>query len=228
MESQQSGGSDRPLRPSSVRKAEAILDAAESIFLRHGYAGAGMDEVSARAQVSKQTIYSHFGGKEPLFLAVVTRVTAEATSRVHHDEPDPETPDDLVRYLETYALRQLDVVLDDRLLAVRRLVIAEAVRFPHLALEFWTQGPASATAAMRRRFARFARAGLLRTGDPASAARSFNWLVMGEALNAAMLRGTSAIPDATTRRRTAQEATRVFLAAYGTASSSPSSPDTAP
>lgn len=52
---------------------------------------------------------------------------------------------------------------------------------------------------------------------PTVAATHFNWLVMGEPVNKAMLLGDEAIPGAAALRRHAAEAVRVFLAAYGNA-----------
>lgn len=216
MKSQEVRGSvPPPSRPSSVRKREAILDGAEKAFLRDGFAAANMDAVAADAGVSKQTVYTHFGSKEALFVAVVRRITSDASDRVHFEVPDPADAGELEPYLIGYATRQLSIVLDARLLAVRRLVIAESARFPELAHAFWEHGPARAMDTMRGRFARFTAAGMLRATDAAAAAASFNWLVMGEALNIAMLRGDSAILDDAARERVAREAARVFLAAYG-------------
>lgn len=214
------GRSSASLRPSSARKLQAILDAAEAVFLRSGYADASMDEVSALAGVSKQTVYSHFGGKERLFVSVVGHITADAAARVHYEEPDPEDVHAMSSYLENYARRQLDVVLDERVLAIRRLVIAEATRFPQLAETFWQRGPSRAIEEMTSRFARFAGAGLLTVPDPAASARAFNWMVMGHALNAAMLLGPAGVPDAAARADIAADATRIFLASHA-----PVSPD---
>ena len=51
--------------------------------------------------------------------------------------------------------------------------------------------------------------------DPDIAAQSFNWLIMASPLNAATMLGNEAILTPPERSRTAAEATRVFLAAYG-------------
>ncbi|WP_434740677.1 TetR/AcrR family transcriptional regulator [Micromonospora sp. SH-82] len=217
MKSQERPGpadSSTALRPSSIKKVRAIIEAAEAIFLRSGYAEASMDDVSTLAGVSKQTVYTHFGAKQQLFVAVVTHVTSDATARVHYEIPDPTDVSAMPAYLEAYARRQLDVVLDERVLAVRRLVIAEATRFPQLAETFWQQGPAKAMEEMRVRFTRFADVGLIATPDPAASASIFNWMVMGGAINAAMLLGAPGIPDADARAQIAAHATRVFLAAH--------------
>ena len=51
--------------------------------------------------------------------------------------------------------------------------------------------------------------------DPDAAASHFNWLVMGEPVNRAMLLGDAAIPDEDWRRNHVHDAVNVFLAAYG-------------
>ena len=202
------------LRPSSLRKRTAVLDAAEHVFLRDGFGDANMDEVARRSGVSKQTVYAHFGSKDALFVAVVTRSTTAAADAVHVDVPDPPEPRDLPGHLERWARAQLDIVLDPRLLALRRLVIAEAVRFPALARAFWDGGPGRAMAAMADRFTRLTERGLLAVDDAEAAARSFNWLVMADPLNAVMMLGDDAIPAPEQRSRAVAEAVRVFLSAY--------------
>lgn len=223
MKRQEAPGEDGslPLRPSSVRKIQAILDAAEEIFLRTGYADASMDEVSEQACVSKQTVYTHFGDKKRLFLAVVERITSDAAARVHYEVADPADRNELAAYLEDYARRQLDVVLDERVLAVRRLVIAEALRFPQLAETFWHQGPSRAIDEMQARFCRFDQIGLISTPNPAASASAFNWMVMGQALNAAMLLGARGVPSPTEREQIASNAARIFLAAHSSARGNP-------
>ena len=47
-----------------MAKRQAILDAAKSLFLTHGYANTSMDAVATLAGVSKLTVYSHFTDKE--------------------------------------------------------------------------------------------------------------------------------------------------------------------
>ncbi len=55
------------LRPSSVAKRRAILAAAEDAFLAARYDSVTMDEIAEASQVSKQTVYSHFGTKDQLW-----------------------------------------------------------------------------------------------------------------------------------------------------------------
>ncbi len=60
-----------------MQKNAAILAAAKSLFGEHGYAGTSMDAVARQAEVSKLTVYSHFGDKNRLFRAAVRAHCAE-------------------------------------------------------------------------------------------------------------------------------------------------------
>jgi TetR/AcrR family transcriptional regulator, mexJK operon transcriptional repressor len=200
---------------SSARKHRAILDAALKVFLRSGYLGANMDEIAALSEVSKQTIYKHFSSKEALFVEIVTSMTDVASDTVHNEMPGLAADNDIAGYLEMYALRQLTVVLTPRIMQLRRLVIGEVARFPELARVLYERGPRRATTVLAQIFERLAARGLLVMDDPLIAASHFNWLVMSESLNKAMLLGDEAIPKPTALRRHAAEGVRVFLAAYG-------------
>src|SRR5450755_2546846 len=76
-------GAAEPRR--SARKRLAILDAATTIFLRQGYLGTSMDEIAARAGVSKQTVYKHFADKERLFVEIVVANVDEISDPVHEE-----------------------------------------------------------------------------------------------------------------------------------------------
>ncbi|GAA1752659.1 TetR/AcrR family transcriptional regulator [Agromyces humatus] len=199
----------------SERKHRAILAAAQEMFLAGGYLGTNMDELAARSSVSKQTVYKHFGSKEALFVELVTSMTDAAGDRVHNEVADPADGDDLVGFLESYADRQLDIVMTPKLLQLRRLVIGEVGRFPDLAEALYEHGPKRAIGMLAAMFARLTERGMLHADDATAAATAFNWLVMGESLNRAMLLGDAAIPSTAERRAQVRAAVRVFLAAYG-------------
>jgi AcrR family transcriptional regulator len=173
-----------------------------------------MDEIAALAAVSKQTVYKNFPGKETLFVEIVSSVTNRASDRVHSEMPDLVEGEDVAEYLRRYAYRQLTVVLTPRVMQLRRLVIGEVGRFPELARALFEGGPRRAMAAMAVLFERLADRGLLAIDDPAVAASQFNWLIMGEPLNSAMLLGDDAIPKPAELRRHAAAGVRVFLASY--------------
>ena len=155
-----------------------------------------MDEVAQRADVSKQTVYAQFASKEALFVAMVGAMTSAAAGQVNNEVGVvPRDGKEVAGYLRAYAERQLMVVLTPRLMQLRRLVIGEAGRFPQLGRAVYEGGPMRAIGAVASALKNLADRGLLAIDDPVMAASHFNWLVMGDPVNRAMLLGDDAIPD---------------------------------
>lgn len=50
-----------------------LLDAAEEVFARRGFDGAALEDIADAAGYTRGAIYSHFGSKAELFLAVIER-----------------------------------------------------------------------------------------------------------------------------------------------------------
>jgi hypothetical protein len=90
-------------------------------------------------------------------------------------------------------------------------------RFPDLAKVLYERGPQRAMGILADIFERLAKDGLLVVDDPMTAAAHFNWLIMSQPLNQAMLLGDAGIPPPAELRKHAEEGVRVFLAAYGSA-----------
>ncbi len=61
---------------------EKILDAAEPLFARQGFAGTGLAEVAARVGLSKSSLFHHFSSKAQLYAAVVARILARIEAPV--------------------------------------------------------------------------------------------------------------------------------------------------
>ena len=199
----------------SARKRRAILEAGATVFLRNGYVGTSMDEIAARAAVSKQTVYKHFADKETLFAEIVIGTVTEASDEVAGEVVELEDSGDLEADLRDLARRQLRLVMQPRILQLRRLVIGESSRFPELGRTFFERGPARTIEALTATFEHLAERGLLRVDDPPLAAAHFNWLVLSIPLNQAMLLGQDEPADAATLDHYADAGVRVFLAAYG-------------
>ena len=198
----------------SARKRSAILDAAATVFLRNGYRGTSMDEIAALAGVSKQTVYKHFADKETLFSEIVTSAVSDAADPVHAGVLRLEDTGDIEADLRGLARQLLASVIQPRILQLRRLVIAEAGRFPELGRTFYEQGPGRTIAALATVFERLAARGALQLDDPQLAAAHFNWLVMSIPLNQAMFLGQDEARDAGELNAYADAGVRAFLAAY--------------
>src|SRR5580693_8119226 len=71
------GAVKAPAEKRSDRKHRQIMQAATKTFVAAGYDGTSMDEIAAKASVSKQTIYKHFSDKDRLFTEIVLATTQQ-------------------------------------------------------------------------------------------------------------------------------------------------------
>jgi TetR/AcrR family transcriptional regulator, mexJK operon transcriptional repressor len=199
----------------SVQKRRAILDAAREVFLNNGFAGASMDEVAALAEVSKVTVYKHFSDKHSLFVAVFTAAIAQAedTSRslVDHLGASVDVEEDLRKF----ARQHIAVVTQSHLVRMRRMIIAEADRFPELARTWHRTGPERGHATLAGKIEQLAERGFLKVADSLLAAQHLNYLILSVPVNEAMFMARDKPHSRRQLQRYADEAVRVFIAAYG-------------
>jgi AcrR family transcriptional regulator len=201
----------------SARRRQAILAAATEVFVRHGYLGATTDQVAAAASVSKQTVYKQFGDKQHLFAEVIGVTTTGVVDRLTRvvastlgDAPDVRTA---LRELADGFLRGL---LQPDVLRLRRLVIAEADRFPEVGQAWFEQGFDRALVILGEALQGLEERGLLHDlGDPTLAAYQFAGLVMYLPMNQAMFAGSGVLPPPDKLDQIAESAVAVFLARYG-------------
>ena len=68
------GGAGRPrVRMTGAQRRQQLLDVGREVFAQRGYEATSIEELAARADVSKPVVYEHFGGKEGLYAVVVDR-----------------------------------------------------------------------------------------------------------------------------------------------------------
>ena len=65
----------RAVRMTGRERREQLLLVGRRLFAEKGYDAASVEEIAARAKVSKPIVYEHFGGKEGLYAVVVDRET---------------------------------------------------------------------------------------------------------------------------------------------------------
>jgi AcrR family transcriptional regulator len=58
---------------SGKERREQLLDVGRTLFAAKGFEGTSVEEIAAKAGVSKPVVYEHFGGKEGLYAVVVDR-----------------------------------------------------------------------------------------------------------------------------------------------------------
>jgi TetR/AcrR family transcriptional regulator, mexJK operon transcriptional repressor len=200
----------------SDRRREAIIRAATEVFLRHGYVGATTDEVAARAAVSKQTLYRQFADKQRLFAEVILETTVQLVEGLSAVAGALRDVEDVRTGLRELADGLLHGLLDPDVLRLRRLVIAEADRFPEVGRAWFDRGFDRSLVILGESLRRLADRGLLhRLDDPTLAAYQFAGLVMYQPMNQAMFAGTDALPSAESLDRIADAAVETFLRTYG-------------
>jgi AcrR family transcriptional regulator len=111
-------------------RPDEILAAALASFAERGFAATRLEDVAVRAGISKGTLYLYFKGKEELFEAVVRATLLPHIERLEELATKFEGPS--AALLERQLLTFADVV-DSRVGAIPKLVIAEAGNFPDLA-----------------------------------------------------------------------------------------------
>ena len=108
-----------------------LVAAALDLFVERGFAATRLDDVAARAGVSKGTLYLYFESKEALFKAVIEEaivpLLASAEDVIANDQG---TSIDLLRRLLNGWWEQIGAT---RLAGVPKLIIAEARNFPAVA-----------------------------------------------------------------------------------------------
>jgi AcrR family transcriptional regulator len=76
-------GEVRPrVRMSGHERREQLVTVGRSLFAEKGFDAASIEEIAARAGVSKPVVYEHFGGKEGLYAVVVDREMADLLGRL--------------------------------------------------------------------------------------------------------------------------------------------------
>jgi AcrR family transcriptional regulator len=120
----------RPPRERVGEVDQRILDAARSVFLERGLAGASIDEIADRASAGKPTIYARFPGKEALFTAVVSRNVTSVMAQFGSRPPTGATVEERLIDVATTGLHW---ALSGATIDLMRLGIAESRRFPELA-----------------------------------------------------------------------------------------------
>jgi AcrR family transcriptional regulator len=63
------------------RNREAVLEAARQVFIERGYAGASLEAIAEEAGFSKGVVYSQFGSKPDLFMALLERRIEERAAQ---------------------------------------------------------------------------------------------------------------------------------------------------
>jgi AcrR family transcriptional regulator len=140
------------IRPRFARRKEArpheLTAAALSLFVERGFAATRLDEIAARAGVSKGTLYLYFDSKEALFEAVIREgivpalEEGEALFERHRDDPAALLRELLLGWWQLIGATDLG--------GIPKLMMAEAQNFPDVAKFYFDEVMARGRELMRK------------------------------------------------------------------------------
>ncbi|QND66751.1 TetR/AcrR family transcriptional regulator [Mesorhizobium loti] len=198
----------------AARKDREIIEAATAAFIAKGYDGTSMEEIATKAGASKQTVYKHFTDKETLFGEVVEATASQTNDVVESVTMLLSEAQFMEGGLQQLARRMTTTLMDDELLRLRRLIIANADRMPQLGRSWYEKGFERMLASVASCFQKLTSRGLLQTSDPRLAASHLFGMLLWIPMNEAMFTGSNPRSKADLERH-ADASVEAFLAAYG-------------
>jgi AcrR family transcriptional regulator len=185
----------RPRAAEAEARTQDLVETAARLFLEKGYSKVSLEMIAKQARVAVRTIYVKFGGKAGLFTAVINAGCAPFFATMHDMETSVRPLHDI---LLDFAMRFGQLVASPQVLAVHRMVIAESMSNPELALAFFEAGPKQTREALTRFFSRPDIRNQLR-GDIAPEALTVHLLncIMGDQLKRYLfvVTATAPVPD---------------------------------
>jgi TetR/AcrR family transcriptional regulator, regulator of autoinduction and epiphytic fitness len=163
-------GASEPL-PKTRRNGsrEAIVEAAQRLFLARGFGSVSMDELAEAAGVARRTLYNQFVNKEEIFREMLLRITGQLEDAF---PPGIETRGNVEDVLSLIAQAILELHRQPEYLGFLRMVVADSRQFPWIA-----EALAAVMDPQTERFARYlahlTAMGILDCGSPLLAAHQF-------------------------------------------------------
>ena len=112
---------------------EAIVNAAQRLFLERGFGAVSMDDLAPAAGVARRTLYNQFASKEEIFREMLLRVSGQLETAF---PPGVETQGDVEDVLRLVARMILELHKNPEYLGFLRMVVADSRQFPWIAEEF--------------------------------------------------------------------------------------------
>lgn len=195
----------------SGHKREEILASARALFLKEGYADAGMEGVARSASVSTATLYAYFPGKADLFRAIVMDTVSSIGAPVREAV---RVRGDARARLTALATAYATLLSRPDTRAMFRMVTAERRRFEDVADYFLQSARDELGEAALSVIGDLIHAGELRIEQPSWAAGQ----LLGMLDHVTLVLGLTAGDEALTRRPIkviVDDAVETFLARYG-------------
>lgn len=151
-------------RRRKTARPNEIVEAAMEVFAEKGFAGARLDEIAARAGISKGTLYLYFETKEALFRAVVQSHVTPGLAQIREYVDAFDGPFDVfVPKLLTLAAER---IVTTRVPAVAKIVIGESGNFPDLARIWYAEVITPMMTVISQHIRRAQKTGEVKSGSP--------------------------------------------------------------
>ena len=170
-------------RQKETRPAD-IAAAALAVFAEKGFAGARIEEIAARAGISKGTLYLYFETKEDMFRAVVRDVVVPNVETVRATFLAVDMP--FAAMLRLFLPKFAEIVTTVPIGAVAKMVVGESRNFPELAKVWHDDVILKAVGLIAELIERAQAKGEVRPGDP----RTHAFSIMGPMLIGVLWRET--------------------------------------
>ncbi len=191
-------------------RREAILDVAARSFLEQGYAATTMSAIAAALGGSKGTLWSYFPSKEELFAAVLDRMIDAFQQEL---VPILNSTNPVATTLAKFCRHFLQKVTQAESLALHRLVVGEASRFPEIGRIFYARGPGRTRDQLGSYLVDAMERGLLRRDDAQVAAMQLIGLCLSGCHMQLIMGVIDKVPDAMLEQD-CRRALAMFLRAY--------------
>lgn len=191
-----------------ARKSEAIVTAAFAVLAERGLA-APLEEVARRANVSKQTVYNHFGSKSQLIRTLIERRRVELTAPLVR----PGALDDPAGALRDYALAMIHSVLTEPYGEVMRMAVTGTLDVPELAEIVYQTGIQGARRSLADFLDQLVQRNMLKVENSMLAAEMFAGIALG-GLQLRALMGRAVDRDLAAEAARADYTARLFLKAF--------------
>lgn len=195
-------------------KVKMVVAGARSVFLEHGFTAATTDMIQRAAGVSKSTVYAYYPTKEALFESVIEAECERALREAGEISPSQNNVREVLAGL---ARAYMNIFLSPEGLALFRVIVGEAPRFPQLARRFYLVGPQSMNKLVARYLDKHCADGELDVSSVGleAAASVFNNLVRSEAQMQGLTHPSS-MPSEAQQDQWIDLAVTTFLRAFGT------------
>lgn len=169
----------RPKASDAEARMHDLVQTAGMLFLKNGYTKVSLESIAREAHVAVRTIYVKFGGK----LGLLSAALEQRRDRFFGSGEMLADQRPFKEIVAGFAERFLDLMASPDVIAMQRIVMAEAADNPELAETFYEHGPRRTNDMLAEFFARPDVHALLRENvTPVQAAKHLIVCVKGDQL----------------------------------------------